>query len=359
MKRRKIIGLFIIALFAASIAIYFQACKKEIVTPINNMSDPNYDYPYYTSDARLVVSKIMSFKNQLNDRENVQRRGLYMPIDSVIWDIEALFNSEYAFPDRKYIKTVKHDLEFFVDLNDNNEVQFGDVADLYDEITDGVRQSYANDGIVIDKSLMAVVVDKGETVGNRVKIDVHVVSGRADNTTAEKDPINEPFGPGDCWYYGEYGGTCDDPTLLEDAAEILEDTINYYYRKSTVPLTGYRYLNHGMFRVSLDGNEYFDDSGKPYLFFYEANGYVPVYLDYEMMNYYYKREVDVLLRILPSDPIYQDLMPINPTFIGVDILGQLSYVGNSSCYHHKNYVVYGSRALVPEPLLPPQRDLLN
>lgn len=359
MKRRRFIGLSIVVLLAVSIAINFEACKKEIVTPINNMSESIDDYPDYTSEAKLVVSKIKKFKSQLADKDNVARSGLYVPVDSVVWNIEALFNSEYAFPERKYLKTVKHDLAFFVDMNANYEVAFSEIADLYEEITDRVRQVYADDGIVVDKSLMAVVVEKGEIDGDRVEIDVHVISGRMDNSALVEVSKDAPFGPGDCWYYGEYGGTCDDPTLLEDAAEVLEDTINYYYRKTNVPQVGYRYLNHGMFRVSLEGNEYFDDNGQPYFYFYEANANAPVYLDHDMMNYYYKRELAVLLNLLPSDPTYYSLMPDSPAFIEVDIQGQLGYVGNASYFHHKNYVVYGNRALVPVPFLPPQRDLLN
>ena len=359
MKRRRFIGLSVIVMLATGIAIYFEACKKEIVTPIINMSEVDDDYPDYTPEAKLVVTKIKKFKNQLVDKDNVARSGLYVPIDSVVWNIEALFNSEYAFPERKYLKTVKHDLAFFVDMNANHEVAFSVIADLYEEITDRVRLVYADDGIVVDKSLMAVVVEKKEIVGNMAEIDVHVISGRMENYDLVKDPKEAPFSPGDCWYYGEYGGTCDDPTLLEDAAEILEDTINYYYRKTAVPQIGYRYLNHGMFRVSLEGNEYYDDNGQPYLYFYEANANAPVYLDHDMMNHYYKRELAVLMNLLPSDSVYHSLMPFSPAFIEVDIQGQLGYVGNSSYYHHKNYVVYGNKALVPVPLLPPQRDLLN
>lgn len=359
MKRRKILGISLIVTLTVGVALYLGACKKELVTPINNTSVQGDDFHGYTDKAKTIAGRINKFKRQLVDKEMVVRSGLGMPIDSVIWNVEALFNAEYAFSERKYLETVKQDLEFFVDVNENNEIPLDVVADLYDDITDAVRQAYANDGINVNKSLMAVVVDKGETVGNRVGLNVCVISGRYANDNAVKDPVQGPFSPGDCWYYGEYGGTCDDPSVFGDAAEIIEDTINYYYRAKNVPQPGYRHLNVELFRVTLEGNEYLDANGEPYLYFYYLNSNTPMYLDYEMLNYYYTRELEVLLHLVPSDPIYQGYMPENPAFVEVDMVGLLDYVGNGTCCHHKNYAVYGNKVAIPIPELPPLRDLLN
>ena len=357
MKRKRIIGISLVLMLSAGIAICLEACKKDIVTPINILTHD--DYHGYSDEAKAVACKIRKFKRQLDDKEYFARSGLNMAIDSVIWNVEALFNAEYANPDRDYLETVKQELDIFVDVNDTDQVPFDVVADLYDEITVAVRQAYLNDGISTDKSLKAVVVDKGEIVGNRANLKVYVISGKSDYDNTAKDPVHGPFSPGDCWYFGEYGGTCDDPSVFGDAAEVIEDTINYYYGGSSVPQSGFRYLNSGMFRVALDGNEYLDASGQPYLYFYDANGDPPVYLDYEMLNYYYVRELAVLLDLLPSDPRYQDVMPMSPAFIEVDIVGVLDYVGNSSCFSHKNYVIYGDKNAIPVQELPPLRDLLN
>ena len=358
MKRRKIIGISLIVMLMAGIAVYFGACKKEMVTPINNISGLN-DNPDYTPEARLVAGKVRKFKKQLVEKESVMRSGLNMPVDSVIWNVEALFNAEYACPERNYSKTVKQELEFEFDLNGNNEASFGDVADLYDDVTDGVRQAYLSDGINIDKSLKAVVVEKGEIVGNTQKIKVYVVSGEVKNDNSLKDPLPGPFGPADCWYFGEYGGTCDDPSVFGDAAEIIEDTINYYYARTSVPQNGFRNLNFNMFGIALEGNEYVDANGEPYLYYYSVNANPQLYLNYEMLNYYYTRELHVLLNLLPNDLKNQGVLPPDPGFIEVDISGLLGYVGNTSCYHHQNYVIYGSKVIIPEHELPPLRDLLN
>lgn len=357
MKRKRLKGLALVVLLAVGTAVYLAACKKEIVTPINNIGSDYY--PGYTDKARNIAGKIMKFKRQLIDKEKVSRSGLSMPVDSVIWNVEALFNAEYAFPERKYLETVKQDLEFFVYVDENDEAPFGVVADLYDEITASVRQAYANDGISNEKSLMAVVVDKGEIIGNRVNLNVRVVSGKMETGNMVKDPVPGPFGPRDCWYYGEYGGTCDDPSVFGDAAEIIEDSINYYYRGTSVPQTGFRNLNFGMFMVSLDGGEYFDENGEPYLYWYNSNENPQLYLNGDLLNYYYTRELEVLLHLLPTDLMAQNMLPEIPAFIEVDIVGMMGYIGNGSYYHHRNYVIYGSKVAIPNQELPPLRDLLN
>ena len=82
-------------------------------------------------------------------------------------------------------------------------------------------------------------------------------------------------------------------------------------------------------------------------------------MNYEMLNYYYQRELEVLLHLLPSDPRVMGYLPETPAFVEVDIVGMLGFVNNGNCYHHKNYVIYGSKYAIPEQELPPLRDLLN
>lgn len=358
MKRVKYFGMAMMAVLTVGMAVYLDSCKKEVITPINNMVVPTVDVAGYTDEAKEVVGLIKRFKRQVSDKEAVAIRSALMPIDSVVWNLEALFNAEYTFPERKYLEMARNELEFFVEIDANGNAQVGVVADLYDEITNAVRQVYANDGISSDKSLMAVVIDKGDIVGNQAELKVYVISGKMDTGNSVKEPLEGPFGPGDCWYFGEYGGTCDDPSVFGDAAEIIEDTINYYYGGAKVPQSGFRSLNYSMTRISLDGNEYVDENGEPYLYFYSVNSNPPFYLNYELLNYYYLRELEVLLHLVPSDPRYQGIMPPNPAFVEVDISGMLGFVGNGNCVYHKNYAVYGNKCFVPVQTLS-ARDLLN
>ena len=104
MKRRKILGISLIVTLTLGAALYLEACKKELVTPINNKPAQGEEYHDYTDNARTIASQINKFKCQIADKENVMRSGQCMSIDSVIWNVEALFNAEYAFSERKYLE---------------------------------------------------------------------------------------------------------------------------------------------------------------------------------------------------------------------------------------------------------------
>lgn len=356
--KRKNLKKITVSMGIVALTVYcLVACKKELITPIiNSQSD---DVPGYCAEARDVVRRIKSFDKRIADKEKVMRSTETMSLDSVMWNIESLFNVSYTFPERKYLETVKQELQFVVSVNGSNEVLLGDVAVLYDEVIAAVRQAYANDGVHTDKSLMAVVVEKGDVHGSAAEIKVHVISGRVDSAVSTAVLTQGPFGPDDAWYYGEYGGTCDDPSVWGDAAEIIEDTINYYWGGSSVPQTGFRSLNVNMTKIVLDGNEFFDEDGNPYLYFYPLYENPPLCLYSSMLNYYYYRELEVLLHLVPTNPDYQQLMPPSPAFLEVDIMGMMNYVGYTSCVQHKNYVIYCSKWAVPSHVLGPVRDLLD
>ena len=359
MRRKHVKRLALVMLFATAVAVYFVACKKNIVTPIINNKPATENPLEYTNEAKRIVSRIKNFKTQLADKENVMRDDLHVPIDSALWDIESLFNASYAFPERKYIETVKQDIEFSIDVNIENGVSFGDVADLYDEIVESVRQSYANDGIVDNKSLMAVAVEKGENRGGSMNVKVHVITGKVENGNSALNNDFNPFEPSDCWYFGEYGGTCDDPSVFGDAAEIIEDTINYYYGGVSVPRPGYRQLAANITRIVLDGSEFVDDDGNPYIYYHNINSNPPLYLDYLMLNYYFNREKEVLLHLLPNELKQNNMLPEMPAFLEVDIQGLIGSVGNTGCVYHKNYVTYCSVYEIPSTVLANAVDLLK
>lgn len=345
-------------LFVSIITVGVISCKKQNVEPLNTKTAPTTDNIEYSDLAKSVVGKIKKFKNQLSDIEFVTRETSYMPLDSVIWNVEALFNVSYAFPENKCTETVKQKLVFTVNVNDEDEVLMREVYDLYEDVTKNVREVYANDGITSEKSLFAVVVDEGMRHGSCVDVVVTVISGKA-GTSTSSELYENPFGPGDCWYYGEYGGSCEDPSILYDAAEILEDSINYNYAECPVPYYGYRGINMNLVEYSLMGNEYVDSNNQPYIFFWREDDVPSYYLDFEDLNYYYKRELKVLLELLPEDLITQGMMPIAPAFLNVDIQGVNTTIDGVSYLIHRNSITYGCRLLIPESELDPARNILN
>lgn len=122
---------YVIVIIAAGIAIYLGACRKNPVTPIINNNPTSFDDANYTPEARMIVKKINKLKTQLVDKEYLTKGDSYLSVDSAIWNVEALFNASYTFPDRKYKETVKQDIELLVDANANDEVLVSSEANLY------------------------------------------------------------------------------------------------------------------------------------------------------------------------------------------------------------------------------------
>lgn len=346
-----------IALFAAGIGLVvfgLYACRKNQVKPQPEVVNDITLTPDYDAKVKSFVNKVKHFEETLEKCKTMRVAG-NMQIDSVLWNMEALFNTSYASPEKDYVETVKQDLTFYVNLDESGSLPVNDVSDLYENVTDLVREAYANDGIAENKSLLTVVFDKGETIGDKSSIDVHVISGRSNDNNGHVIVEDGPFKPGDCWYFGEYGGSCDDPSIVYDAAEIIEDSINYYFAGTPVPVSGYRYINYNLITKALDGSEYIRPDGTPYIYNSTYVNDSSLYFNYAMLNYYFNGEKKVILQLLPNDMKNTGELLDNVCFIQVDIRGILE---SGNAFHH-NSITYGDKILVPVNEIGPMRNLLD
>lgn len=346
-----------ITIFAAGIGLVvlgLYACRKNQVKPQSEVVNCITLTPDYDAKVKSFVSKVKRFEETLEKCKTMRVAG-NMQIDSALWNMEALFNTSYSSPEKDYVETVKQDLTFYVNLDEDGSLPINDVSNLYEEVTDIVREAYANDGITENKSLMTVVFDKGETIGDKSSVEIHVISGRSNDNNGHVIVEDGPFKPGDCWYFGEYGGSCDDPSLVCDAAEIIEDSINYYFAGTPVPASGFRYINYNLMTKALDGSEYIRPNGEPYIYNSQYANDPNLYFSYEMLNYYFNGEKKVILQLLPNTLKNAGLLPDNLCFVQVDIRG----LAESGIYFHHNSITYGDRILVPVNEIGPARDLLN
>ena len=80
--------LAIIAMVIMGIAAFFVSCKKEQAPTESPKSDE-------------TLARIMDFKHQLEAAEATSngRTVTYMSIADAVWNLEALFNLTYAYPD--------------------------------------------------------------------------------------------------------------------------------------------------------------------------------------------------------------------------------------------------------------------
>lgn len=347
----------IVVLFASLMSLV--ACRKDKMTePPININD---EAEHYDLKTDLVVQRIKRFDSQLKEiKKGIYKSNAYIDIDSAMWNIESLFNTTYSFPEKKYVEKTVQELIFNIET-DNRVLSMSDVNVLYDDIVASVREAYRNDGFTENKALMSVFVEKGESRSDVLDVKVKVVTGRtADYQEDHEFILFGPFDENACWYYGEYGGSCDDPTIIIDAAELLEDTINYIHGYKPEAKVGHRNIYVNLQSIYLHGNEYMNPSGTDYYLFYKENCNVEeLYLDANGLNRCYYAEVDVIHNIIPNDPKYSSSLPDDWVFMEVNIDGVSAYLDNNNqAFMHNNYIFYGSRYSVKKDEFGMQKDLL-
>ncbi len=361
MKRNYLPPIVSIIIGVITLTAVFVSCKKDRLTePTVKLGEK--EEQIYDSKTDLIVGRIKRFDNQLKEIRNGTCRDVkYIDADSALWNVESLFNATYSFPDENYVDKKIHELYFEIDI-DNNMLSMNDVSNLYDDLIKSVREAYQNDGFSDKKGLLSLFVDKDESRSDKLGVKVVAVTGRTDNHQVEYKPfLHGPFDYKSCWYYGEYGGSCTDSDILTDAAELLEDTINYYHGYKPDKILNCRNIYVNMAYISLKGNEYWSESNKDYYIFYKENcDEDELYLDGNKLNQYYHNEVKVIKELIPNDPKYSSLFTEDVVFMEINIDGSKMYgVNNIPTYNHQNYIFYGTRCVVTKDDLGSPIDLLN
>ena len=351
-----LISLLIIGVFLFSIGML--SCKKDDLKDLSANDEKEEVYDFKTN---RIIQRIKRFETQLKEvKQGVFRGDSCINADSAIWNIEALFNVTYSFPEKHYVEKKIHRLSFEIEVNEDM-LSLKDVNELYEDIVSSVRDEYRNDGITNDKGLMSVFVSKDVTRNGRLSVNVVAVTGRTDNHQTEIKPVL--YGPFDyrcSWYYGEYGGSWDEPDLITDAAELLEDTINYYYGYKSQDKLDYRNIYVNMLYVPLKGNEYWDKNNNEYYIFYKENcTEEELYIDGNKLNHYYYNELKVINEFVPNDPKYSSVFSEDMVFMEINIDGIKTYRNNTAVFSHQNYIFYGTQCSVKQDEFENPIDLLN
>lgn len=350
--------LFVCSFFATFI---FVACKKDKLTdPEQNQTLS--EESYMDSKSKSVVERIKSFEHKLKEiNEGNLRQDVYVDVDSALWNMESLFNVTFSSPDERYVEKKIQELYFDIPMNRNNMLSMRDVNVLYEDIIKSVKEAYANDGFEQDKGLMSIVIEKGSCNTRNEQFKVVVVSGRTTKiqTKFPESVVDGPFRLDECWYYGEFGGTCDDPYLINDAAELLEDTINYYYGVKPSEKTGFRNIYVDMTCVSVAGDEYAKSNGKYYLFHKLNCDKEELYLSGAQLNDYYQNIKNVIFSKVPKDSKFSSELSDESSFMEINIDG-ISYMqGNDMVYDHQAYIMYGTKCEVSRAMLCSTKNILN
>ena len=349
----------IVILPILAIAVIIASCKKDKLT---EPDDVNYQNSNSDRMSEYIVNRIKRFDNQLKlIKQGSCRDDSSIAVDSALWNIESLFNATFSFPDRIYVEKRIQELSFKIDVDKDGFLKVHDVSDLYDDIIASVRDAYRNDGFSNDKSLMSIVIKKGNIISGELHFKLLLISGRtAKNQSNIEAEACGLFKADDCWYFGEYGGSCDDPNIVYDAAKALENIINFNYGNKLEESSGYRNLYVNMTNISLEGNEYWNDRLNDYYIYYKVN--CPdslLYLDYRELNKYLLNMCDVIFRIVPYDSKYSSVLTPTSDFIEVSMEGLFSIDGNNTICNHNTNILYGDKYVVSKLSIGSAVDLLK
>lgn len=353
--KRNAIFLLIIAIFVTLVA-----CKKDKLTDSQSFDKSVENLSAMSADD--VVKRITDFDTQIKQVKKGVCRGVQnAEIDSVLWNIESLFNTSFSFPELNYVEKKRQELSFKIKVQNGKYLAMNDVCILYDEIVSNVREAYRNDGIDADKSLLSIVLNRGEIISDELEVKLLLITGKVlPEQYRLRDVTSAPFDEDDCWYFGEYGGSCDDPSIVYDAAKALEDKINLTYQNKRNISNKYRSIYVGMTNVSLTGNEYWNDSINDYYIFYKQN--CPdslLYLNHEDLNKYYQNMIDVIFKIVPKDKKYSSVLSQSADFMEVYIDGMFSLEGKNTLHNHNTDILYSSKYQISKSLLIQPKDLLK
>ena len=360
MKRIIINQIVVIKIGVSLLASVLVSCKKDKLTE-PSVENNEKELLVYDAQTDLVVQRIKRFENQLKEVKYGQfREDTYINADSAVWNIESLFNITYASPDEIYIDKKIHELSFEIEVNDNM-LSMKDVNDLYDKMISEVREKYRNDGFTNNKALMSLFVTKEETRSGKLNLNVVAVTGKTDCHQIEYKPVlYGPFDYEECWFYGELGGSCDDQYILMDAAELLEDTINYYYGYKPQSISNHRNIYVNMTYVSLLGDEYINENtGENYIFYKKNCSYEELFLDGNELNKYFYNELKVIKELVPNDPVYSSMLTDDVVFMEINIDGDKGGSPGDVIYNHHNYIFYGSSYSVRDDEFGSKKDLLT
>ena len=329
----------IAVIFMAS-AITIVSCKKEQV-------------PDTPNQEKSTLARILDFKRQLEEVElNPNERTVtYMSIADAVWNIEALFNYTYAYPDESYGQTICCDTTLSLPVCSNDSVSLADLFVFNGLMYEAVLALYQA-AILDNKQFIILDVEAGERIGSQQYIKLHTAQGSVKGgtiPTPPSPPQNGPFAPGISWYYGEDGGNSQGFGFhIMDAADTLSSMLNYYLVPIAPENHEYIYTQIKI-KYTEPGSCHYTNpwTGFPNVFpryceFYIENPSNDDYwLSSEQMNFYYFGEQHLVLNVFPSDA--NDPIPQGHSLFFVIVEDYTPTYGTTSTLEHHTTAYYGNR----------------
>lgn len=262
-------------------------------------------------EAQRALERISEFKNQIEYYKSHPdtRVVSYISVDDAVWDLEALFNYTYAYPELCYGHTVSIDTVLALPLSTNDSVSMSDLTSFYETMYSAVSAIYHSVTLTDKQFILLDVEDRGQH-NNCVDIFLHTLQGSVATLPIGYQSPSDlgPFPTGVSWGFGNNMGN----SLGQHNGELdAADTLSMVLNAELVPVApeGYSYVytsietkysehpsQHPYFNVL------FPDQG-PCCEFYVENPVFPddYYLTSDQMNFHYFGEKHLITDILPYE----------------------------------------------------------
>ncbi len=318
-------SLFAVIIVAAM--VFAVSCNKQTMTKVNRNKQDAY--------SKMITQRIENFQQQM---QSTYKSGTTMPLDSAVWDLEALITNYGAFPDSVSKDFTLKKAHFTIPVDANNNVTNSDVQALYQRMVDTISSQLATINSSV-KFLAFSDVQQDSVVGTTAYLTTnngygyHFILG-----------LYEPFT--DSWIWGTlsnpeeppYAGNCDGNDFSSDGSNEIQYRLNH---PAAVPYsTGYTDLE-----TDYATGEVFEDSNfNPRLYWDPTHDAMHCMSIAELTDNLVNAD-DIIKTYNDIDPNTGEPMGLRPhgkNFVKVTIFDDMITLPNGNyVYLHHYYVTYG------------------
>ena len=232
-------SIFAVVIVAAM--IFAVSCNKNTMTKVT----PNQQDAY----SKMITQRIEDFQQQMQSN---YKSGTTMPLDSAVWDLEALITNYGAYPDSVAKDFTLKKAHFTITVDANNNVTNSDVQALYQRMIDTINAqlSAINSSV---KFMNFSDVQQDSVVGNTAYLSTNngysfnLILGLYQNFTDDWiwGTLNNPDQP-------PYAGNCSGTDFSSDGSNEIQYRLNHpvaagqggaYTDLETREMTGFDFIN--------------------------------------------------------------------------------------------------------------------
>lgn len=305
MKNNKLSLTITMMVLVAAISVAVVSCKKE------QQHTPSDEEQVMQNvlEGQEAIEHILNFKKQVAYYKNHPgvKDSETLSVDDAIWNIEALFNYTYAYPELFYGNMVTADTTLCLPLISDSTVLLSDLTVFYGQMCEAISDIYHNIDLP-NKQFVILDADDGERIDLQQAVVLHCVLG---SVRGVQPPMPQPIPWGPFtdtlkWCYGGKGGRWDSYLQGEkDATYLLTDALN----NILVPHApaGQEYVYTGILMKELKNGyqapfsyTYNSYHGEYCEFYFENPEFLDTWLSKDQLNFHYYGERHLVLNVLPD-----------------------------------------------------------